>query len=106
MPEIEISQEDIEYVWQELQATPSYVEAQAARFAATDLSQLVAQAMDAPLVVLMEDEPRHTDDTPFCGDYDCPCHADEELFEEFIARPIAEGRLKTWEAQALLWPER
>lgn len=106
MPEIEISQSDIAYVWNELQSVPSYVETQAARFAATDLSQLVAEAMDAPLPVVMEDEPRHTDDTPFCPDVDCPCHQDEALFDEFILRPIREGRLKIWEAQELLWPER
>ena len=92
--EIQISDADIAYVWRELQAVPSYCE----RY------QLAATV--APLPVLMEDELRHTDDAPFCPDVDCPCHQDEALFDEFILRPIREGRLKIWEAQELLWPER
>lgn len=71
-----------------------------------DVGDVWGATSNAPLVVLMEDDLRHSDDTPFCPDADCPCHQDAALFEEFIARPVREGRLKSWEAQELLWPER
>lgn len=88
--QINISDADIAYVWGALQAVPSYCE----RYKPA-----------TPLVVLMEDNIRHSDDTPFCPDADCPCHSDAALFDEYIARPVREGRLKPWEAQELLWPE-
>lgn len=92
--------------WQKLLDTPSYIEVQCREFAASDLSQLVAEAEDMPLVVWMEDEPLHSIDSPFCDDPGCPCHTDEALFEEYISRPVKDGALKIWDAQALLWPER
>lgn len=67
---------ELQAAWDALQAVPSYVETQAARFASSDLSQLVAQAMDAPhpvLLVWMEDPIIHTVKHPYCTDPDCPC---------------------------------
>jgi len=82
--------------WQKLLDTPSYIETQAAEFAAADLSQLVAE----------ECEPLHTYDAPFCDNPGCACHQDEALFVERIEKPVQSGTMKIWQAQELLWPER
>jgi hypothetical protein len=54
------------FAWQELQAVRSYVEYEAALFAA-DIH---------PIAIPMEDELLHTDYRAFCNDRTCPCHWD------------------------------
>jgi hypothetical protein len=100
--EIAISDADIAYVWGELQAVPSYVE----RLSVMPQADYEACLLQSPIPVVMEDEIIHFDDAPFCVDPDCPCHIDAALFEQHIYRPVVEGKLKIWEAQALLWPEQ
>lgn len=60
-------------------------------------------------VVLMDDEPLHTDEHPFCGSESCPCHdtaTNGELFEEYIERPIMDGLLTASEGLRLYWGEQ
>ncbi len=123
--ELEISDQDIGSAWGELQAVPSYVETQAASFANRDLSQLVAEAMQAryeqvqqaqaiiadglshlnvPFIVLMEDVSLHSASAPFCADASCPCHHDDALFDECILGPVIAGTMRIWDALELLWP--
>jgi hypothetical protein len=85
--ELDISDADVAQVWGELQAVPSYTE----RFVA--------------LPVLMEDEPLHTMDNPYCPDESCPCHTDEALFAEYVEQPMDDGLLTSWEASRLQWGE-
>ena len=50
-------------------------------------------------VVLMEDEPVHTDERPWCRDVTCPCHSDDEgveARERLLWEPYYNGLL-TWE---------
>ena len=60
-------------------------------------------------VVLCEDEPIHTDERPFCSDERCPCHdtaTNDELFAEYIERPIHDGLLTVSEGLRLYWGEQ
>lgn len=45
--------------------------------------------------VLMEDEPLHTDEHPFCDDPTCPCHDEEDYQEVVLGITINEQR-KRW----------
>lgn len=59
-----------------------------------------------PVPVIMEDAPVHClPDRPFCDDPECLCHADDELFNEFIEQPVMAGLLTTFEAVRILWNE-
>lgn len=59
-----------------------------------------------PQPVIMEDAPVHRlPENPFCNDPECPCHQDDELFNEFIEQPIMNGLLTTFEAARILWNE-
>ena len=53
------------------------------------------------LVVLMEDEPLHTDDKPFCPDPACPCHEDREAINA-VNEAVEAGILTTDEATRLI----
>lgn len=68
---------------------------------------LIAQgcnvAHDLLLVVLMEDEIIHTDEHPFCGDWKCPCHFDEDYVWEHHTQPYRSGLLTWEEAGRLLY---
>jgi hypothetical protein len=58
---------------------------------------------ELPLVVWLEDEPRHSFSQPYCSEESCPCHTDEALFAEYIERPMLDGLLTSWEASRLQW---
>ena len=49
-----------------------------------------------PIPVLMEDEPVHTVDRPYCTDYSCPCRSDYERNMELTTQPCRDG-LMTYE---------
>lgn len=59
------------------------------------------ESAQAPLVVLMQDEPVHTDDKPFCSDMTCGCHRDRALIREHLMEPERAGLLTWFEARAL-----
>jgi hypothetical protein len=49
-------------------------------------------------IVIMEDEPIHTPDHPFCGsDPTCPCHEDPLLLAE-VAQAVQSGLMTPQEA--------
>ncbi len=57
---------------------------------------------DRPIVIPMEDEPRHTQQHPFCSsDPTCPCHEDPELLAD-VARAVEEGLLTPDEATCVV----
>src|SRR5438105_2764194 len=52
-----------------------------------------------PIVILMEDDPIHTDEYPFCStDPDCPCHEDQERIAT-VADAVLRGELTPHEAK-------
>lgn len=57
------------------------------------------------LIVWIEegDELVHTDEHPFCGDPDCPCHEDNDLVGEYITQPLNSGTLTDAEAVRVYW---
>jgi hypothetical protein len=57
------------------------------------------------LVVLMEDPILHDASHPFCGDPQCPCHRDKELYDEYLLRPFASGEISDQDALRLFWGE-
>ena len=60
-------------------------------------------------VIPCEDEPVHTEISPFCSDERCPCHdtaTNDELFAEYIERPIMDGLLTASEGLRLYWDEQ
>lgn len=64
--------------------------------ATTSLAELVA-----PLPVF--DEPLHTDEHPFCSDEPCPCHTNDDLFQEYIEMPYQDGLITAYEAVRLFY---
>jgi hypothetical protein len=91
--ELAITDEDVAAFWDELQDVPSYAE----RYAHPE--------MVAVPVVVMEDEPLHTTERPYCALESCSCHEDETLFEEYIVSPVMDGLMTPWEAVRLRWGE-
>ena len=60
-------------------------------------------------VVLMDDPIVHDGEHPFCSDERCPCHdpeTNDELFAEYIERPIMAGLLTASEGLRLYWDEQ
>ena len=99
--------------WNKLLQTPGYVErnmTDVRMFIETHVQDELAHieddiaSGDIPLVP-MEDRMLHSDDRPFCGSSDCPCHADDELFDEYILEPVMAGLMTTYEASRILWNE-
>ena len=55
-----------------------------------------------PIVILMEDDPLHTDIHPFCSsDPHCPCHEDPVLIAQ-VARLVDDGLLTPAEASSFV----
>ena len=65
------------------------------------LQEVARQLRGVLPVVVMEDEPVHTDERPFCWDAECPCHGDPETFHELVDDPFREGLLTEPEATRL-----
>lgn len=61
------------------------------------------QSQDQPQrpIVLMEDDPIHTLQTPFCLDGTCPCHESSELVD-LVAQQVSAGLLTPAEASRLV----
>ncbi len=57
-------------------------------------------------VIPLDGEPVHTALRPFCSDESCPCHYDEQLFDEHISRPMMDGLMTPAEANNLRWGEQ
>ena len=74
--------------------------------------RLVQEAeMDVRYIPIIQhrDDPVHTDEHPFCSDDSCPCHdtaTNDELFAEYIERPIMAGLLTASEGLRLYWDEQ
>lgn len=62
--------------------------------------------MNQPIIIPMEDDIVHSDETPFCLDHTCPCHYDRRRKYELVARPWYEGLLTTSESQRLFSGEQ
>lgn len=62
----------------------------------------IADAL-AVIVIQCEDEIIHTNERPFCGDWQCPCHFDEEYVWEHHTQPYRSGLLTWEEAGRLLY---
>ncbi|SRR6266496_376948 len=52
-----------------------------------------------PLVVIMEDDLVHSDETPFCSDSTCPCHFDRRRKYDLVAKPWYDGLMTASESQ-------
>lgn len=88
--------------------TGAWIRAISAKFARHIVKEAEAEVRYVP-VVLMDDEPLHTDVHPFCSDERCPCHdtaTNGEAFAEYIERPIMDGLLTTAEGLRLYWGEQ
>lgn len=48
-------------------------------------------------VILVEDEPLHSSENPFCMDGTCPCHEDQEAID-LITQHVADGLMTPEEA--------
>ncbi|SRR6266496_3248869 len=59
-----------------------------------------------PLVVIMEDDIIHSDETPFCSDSTCPCHFARRRKYELVASPWYDGLLTASESQRLFSGEQ
>lgn len=54
----------------------------------------ISRGLAIAIVILCEDDLLHSlPDRPFCSQEDCPCHQDEELFQEYIKGPMVAGEL-------------
>ena len=88
--------------------TDAWIRAISRRFARRLVKEAAMDVRYVP-IVLMEDEPLHTESSPFCSDERCPCHdtaTNDELFAEYIERPIMDGLLTASEALRLYWGEQ
>ncbi len=57
-----------------------------------------------PIIIEYEngDELIHTDEHPFCQDIgSCDCHIDQELLNDYIAKPLTDGMMTYSEARKL-----
>lgn len=61
--------------------------------------------LEDPQPVVDLDGPLHTDERPFCSDETCPCHEDNELFDEYVMAPMTARKMTSYEANRLMWPE-
>lgn len=60
----------------------------------------------APLPVIMEDKLIHRlPDHPFCDNPECLCHQDDELFSEYVEKPVMDGKFAVYEAVRIYWNE-
>ncbi len=58
----------------------------------------MARHQQDPIVILIEDNPIHTDEQPFCSiDPTCPCHEDPKSIAA-VAEAVARGELTPDEA--------
>ena len=65
------------------------------------MQELARQLRGVLPVVVMEDEPVHTDSRPFCSDMTCGCHRDRALIREHLMEPERAGLLTWFESRAL-----
>lgn len=57
---------------------------------------------DQPIVIPVEDDIVHTQESPFCGiDPTCGCHEDQELLAA-VANAVNEGLLTPYEASLVI----
>lgn len=78
--------------------TGAWIRAISAKFARRVVQEAEMDVRYIP-VVLMEDEPLHTDERPWCRDVTCPCHSADEGVEQrksLLWDPYYDGLL-TWE---------
>ena len=55
------------------------------------------QKQDRPIIIPVEDDILHTQESPFCDHPMCPCHEDSELLSD-VALAIDQGLLTPDEA--------
>ncbi len=70
---------------------------------AQELIARECRVADELLIVVMEDEPVHTDSHPFCSDPTCECRYDTLLLQEYVYGPMERGELTKAEAARLRW---
>ncbi len=70
---------------------------------ARELIARECRVADDLLIVVMEDEPVHTDSHPFCSDPTCECRYDALLLQEYVYGPMERGELTKSEAARLRW---
>lgn len=90
------------------QDTDAWIRAISAKFARRVVQEAEMDVRYNPIIPC-EDEIIHTEIRPFCSDERCPCHnpeTNDELFTEYIERPMMEGLLTPSEAQRLYWNEQ
>ena len=75
--------------------------------------ELIGRMCAAPPVIQYEerDEIIHTDEHPFCGDGDCPCHGEQtweqiDYQTEYLEQPFNDGLLTVPEYHRLFWNEQ
>lgn len=59
-----------------------------------------------PIPIAVEDEILHTPDHPFCGDWRCPCHFDEDMIWQYYIAPLRAGLLTRDEAGRFFYGRR
>ena len=88
--------------------TGAWIHAVSARLARHIVKKAETDVRYVPIIPC-EDEPLHTEIRPFCSDERCPCHdtaINDELFAEYIERPVMDGLLTASEALRLYWGEQ